>query len=123
MDEYWEYVQAWWPTVCQAYRDFEERQPIILLAVDEARVYAYPRGEFKQDLSAHSQQLLEEQLKQTQQRNEIVVFVRDDRKKKLVSYTCPWKRATPKSTKKTLPGHGHGTVRKRRVVSHQSNHR
>jgi hypothetical protein len=76
MDQYWEYVQAWWPTVCQAYRDFEERRSVILLAIDEARIYAYPRDEFKKDLSPHSQQLLDEQLKMAQQRNEIVVFVR-----------------------------------------------
>jgi hypothetical protein len=120
MDEYWEYVQAWWPTVCRAYRDFEERRPVILIAIDEARIYAYPRDEFKKELSAHSQRLLDEQLKLAQQRNEIVVFVRDDRGKKLVSYTCPWERAAPGPTRRAPPVHGHGTVRKRRAASHLS---
>jgi len=66
---------------------------VIVIVLDEARVYAYPYDDFKKELSARSQELLDEQHKQAQRNSEIVVFVRDDHRKKLVSYNCPWERS------------------------------
>jgi hypothetical protein len=117
MDEYWGCVQEWWPTIHRAYSDFDERRPVILVVIDEARVYAYSCDEFKNELSARSQDLLDEQYRQAQTRNEIVVFVRDDTARKLVSYNCPWKLSTRRPNKGTPPDRGHGAVRKKRAAS------
>lgn len=117
MDEYWGYVQAWWPTVCRAYRDFAERRPVILIDIDEAKVYAYPYKEFKQELSARSQERLDEQHTQAQRNSEIVVFVRDEHRKKLVSYNCPWERSASRPNSSAASVRGHGDVRKRRAAS------
>ncbi|NOT56010.1 MAG: hypothetical protein HOP18_15530 [Deltaproteobacteria bacterium] len=120
MDEYWGYVQAWWPTVCRAYRDFEERKPVILIDINEAKVYAYPYNEFKQELSARSRDRLDEQQTQAQRNSEIVVFVRDELRKKLVSYNCPWERSASRQNSHTAPVRGHGGVRKKRTAPPQS---
>ena len=47
----------------------------------------YPYLEFKNDLSERSQRLLQDQYEQAMTDDKIVVFVRDNDEKKLVSYT------------------------------------
>ena len=111
MDEYWGCVQEYWSTIHRAYSSFADRRPIILVVIDEARVYAYPCDEFKKELSVRSQTLLDEQYAEAHSRSEIVVFVRDDTKRKLVSYSCPWEPSTREPNKGAARDRAHRPVR------------
>ena len=86
-DPYFSRVQEYWDTILRAYTDFEQKKPVILVDVDEAKIYAYPYHDFKADLSPRSQAWLEQQYTAAVRDGKIVVFVRDYRKRKLVSYT------------------------------------
>jgi hypothetical protein len=86
-DPYFSRVQEYWDTILRAYTDFEQKKPVILVDVDEAKIYAYPYHDFKADLAPQSQASLEQQYNAAVRDGKIVVFVRDNRKRKLVSYT------------------------------------
>ena len=86
-DPYFAMVQEQWATILRAYMDFEEKKPVILFDIQEAKIYAYPYHDFKADLSPRSQALLEQEYNEALTEGKIVVFVRDNRKRKLVSYT------------------------------------
>jgi hypothetical protein len=49
--------------------------------------HAYPYAEFSAELSKRSQQSLKEQYEDALSRNQIVLFVRDNQAKRLVSYS------------------------------------
>jgi len=76
-----------WSAIQKAYRDFAEKQPIILYDIQEERIYAYPYKEFKADLSKRSQGMLEVQYRDAKRDNKIVVFVRDNEQRRLVSFS------------------------------------
>ena len=86
-DPYFSMVQEYWATILRAYTDFEQKKPVILVDVEEEKIYAYPYHDFKADLSPRSQASLEQQYNSAVREGKIVVFVRDNRKRKLVSYT------------------------------------
>ena len=69
------------------YRRFEDKRPVLLLELPSLKIYAYPYREFKADLSARSQAMLEEQYERAVADGKIVVFVRDDETRRLVSMT------------------------------------
>jgi len=71
------------------YQQFVDRHPVMLYDVQEQRVYAYPYLEFKRELSQRSQELLKEQYDQAGHQNQMVVFVRDNRQRRLISFL--WK--------------------------------
>ena len=117
MDEYWSYVEDWWPTIHRAYTDFEEKRPVILVAIDEGKVYAYPYEEFKKELTPASQHLLERQYGEAKRGDEMVVFVRDHPKRKLVSYSCPVHSAAAGPNKRPAPARSRGRVRAKGATS------
>lgn len=86
-DPYFPMVQEQWATILRAYADFEEKKPVILFDIQAEKIYAYPYHDFKADLSLRSQALLEQQYTNAVTAGKIVVFVRDNRKRQLVSYT------------------------------------
>jgi hypothetical protein len=59
----------------------------MLLDIQEQKIYAYPYSEFKSDLTKRSQVQLEEQYEKAILNNKMVIFVRDNEKRKLVSYS------------------------------------
>jgi hypothetical protein len=79
-------AQEHWPHILRLYRLFEDRKPILLLDIQEQQIYAYPYQEFKADLNERSQRILEEQYQQALRENKLVVFVRDNEKRRLVSF-------------------------------------
>ncbi|MGV3722181.1 MAG: hypothetical protein ACO1SX_14825, partial [Actinomycetota bacterium] len=66
---------------------FAEHRPVLLIDVQEVRIYAYPYEEIAGDLSQRSQATLAKQYAEACQTQRFVVFVRDNVEKKLVSYT------------------------------------
>jgi hypothetical protein len=76
-----------WPLILAAYRRFEEKKPIVLFDIQEQRIYVYPYPEFKEELGEKSQRTLEDQYERALQENKVVVFVRDNEKRRLVSFS------------------------------------
>ncbi len=78
-----------WPHILLAYRCFEDKKPVMLFDIQEQRIYAYPYADFLGDLSEKSQLTLKDQYERAIQENEIVVFVRDNEQRRLVSFSMP----------------------------------
>ena len=72
-----------------AYRLHEEHRPVMLFNVEEQRLYANPYQGYKETLSERSQAMLERQYQEAQQR-QIVVFVRDNETRRLISLSIDY---------------------------------
>jgi hypothetical protein len=86
-DPYIEAIQEQWPNIRALYMTYGNKKPIILYDIDERKIYAYPYKEFKEDLSEKSQDALEHDYKSASAVGSMVVFVRDNTRRKLISYT------------------------------------
>jgi hypothetical protein len=84
---YFEAIQEQWPNIRALYKTFARKKPIILYDIQEGKIYAYPYKEFKAEMSDKSQASLEHQYKSASLHGSMVVFVRDNTERKLVSYT------------------------------------
>ena len=89
-EQYWDAVGEQWDIILGLYKRFEAKKPVILLDIQEQKIYAYPYNDFKSDLTERSQIQLEEQYEAAILDNEMVVFVRDTEKKDLVSYSLEY---------------------------------
>jgi hypothetical protein len=72
-----------------AYARHEDQQPILLFDLQQRKLYVYPYEPFKAELTPRSQASLTDQYEQALDRDHIVVFVRDNVRRKLVSYSVP----------------------------------
>ncbi len=86
-DPYWDAVQEQTNNIHTIYEQYAAKKPILLLDIQEQRLYVYPYLDFKNDLSEKSQLSLQDQYEKASAENRMVVFVRDNDNKKLVSYT------------------------------------
>lgn len=78
-----------WCQILKIYRLFVDKKPVMLLDLQEHRIYAYPYAEFRNDLNERNQASLQEQYQKAVSEGMVVVFVRDNEKEKLVSYSMP----------------------------------
>ena len=85
-DPYFEAVQKQWSNIRALYMMYEDKRPIVLYDIHENKIYAYPYKELKSDLSKKSQVSLEQDYKSASALRSMVVFVRDNIERKLVSY-------------------------------------
>ena len=85
-DPYLNAIQEQWSDIRGLYMTYGSKQPIILYDLQENKIYAYPYKEFKTELSKKSQALLEHDYKSASVLGSMVVFVRDNIERKLVSY-------------------------------------
>src|ERR1700680_602395 len=85
-DPYFTAIQKQWPNSRGLYMTFESKRPIILYDIQEHKIYAYPYKEFKAEMSKNSQASLERDYKSASALGSMVVFVRDNIQRKLVSY-------------------------------------
>jgi hypothetical protein len=86
-DPYWDVVQSLMQNILTIYEAYRDKKPVMLFDMQEHRIYVYPYLEFKNDLGESSQRLLQDQYERAMTDDKIVVFVRDNDAKKLVSYT------------------------------------
>jgi hypothetical protein len=86
-DPYFNAIQEQWNNIRGLYLTYGDKKPIILYDLQERKIYAYPYKEFKAELSKRSQASLEHDYKSASVLGGIVVFVRDNIERKLVSYT------------------------------------
>ena len=89
-EQYWDAVGEQWDNILGLYKRFEAKKPVMLLDIQEQKIYAYPYNDFKSELSKKSQIQLEEQYEAAILDNEMVVFVRDNEKRDLVSYSVEY---------------------------------
>ncbi len=66
-----------------------DKQPVMLYDIQEGKIYAYPYTEFKAEMNPRSQAMLEEHRQQALTGEYLILFIRDNIKRKLVSYTLP----------------------------------
>ncbi len=92
-DPYWDAILGQWDNIVNWYLMFADKKPVMLYDLQEQKIYAYPYQEFKADMSQKSQASLEEQYQRAVKNDHIVVFVRDNEERKLVSYTIRRVRA------------------------------
>ncbi len=74
----------------RAYRLHEANKPVMLLHIQEQRIYAYPYVGYKETLSERSQAMLEKEYEEAQAENKIVVFVRDEATRRLASISLDY---------------------------------
>lgn len=86
-DPYLDIAYAQLDNIRMWYRMFAAKQPVMLYDIQEQLVYAYPYREFKAELSQRSQAMLEDQYRRAVADNRMVVFVRDNEQRRLVSYS------------------------------------
>jgi hypothetical protein len=86
-DPYFNAIQEQWNNIRALYLTLGNKKPIILYDLQEKKIYAYPYKELKAELSKRSQASLEHDYKSASVLGGVVVFVRDNIERKLVSYT------------------------------------
>lgn len=86
-DEYLDAAYEQWDNIFRPYRQFEHKCPIMLYDIQEQRIYAYPYKDYLEELTEKFQQSLKEQYEEALRSNKIVIFIRDNDKRKLVSYS------------------------------------
>ena len=65
---------------------YERKKPIILYDIQEEKIYAYPYKEFRAELSKKSQDSLKRDYEFASAHGSMIVFVRDNIQRRLVSY-------------------------------------
>jgi hypothetical protein len=88
-DPLWEALGEHYDHLCFLYRQFADEHPVMLLDIQEKMIYAYPYREFAADLSRRSQTSLARQYPAAVADGDMVVFVRDNVERRLVSYSVP----------------------------------
>ena len=91
MDDYlFDALSEHWEHVVVAYKQCEDKRPIMLYDIQEKQIYAYPYEDFKSEMSAKSQLSLTEQYERAVAAGQMVVFVRDNANESLVSYSLDY---------------------------------
>ena len=85
-DQYYSAIQEQWSNIRGLYMVYGSNKPIMLYDIHDKKIYAYPYKEFKAELSERSQASLEIDYKYTSVSGGMIVFVRDNIERKLVSY-------------------------------------
>lgn len=73
--------------ILRLYRQFAEKKPVMLLELPSQRIYAYPYLDFKNTLSERSQKMLEKEYTEAVAHHQIVVFVKDNDREKMISFS------------------------------------
>jgi len=80
-----------WKHIVEGYLQYEDGKPVMLYDIQEKRIYAFQYKGFKSEMSAKSQASLTEQYERAVAAGQMVVFVRDNEARRLVSYSMDYK--------------------------------
>jgi hypothetical protein len=69
------------------YQKFADKKPVMLLELPADKIYAYPYEDFRNSLNPRSQKILEKEYQDSLAHNQIVVFVKDNDRKKMISFS------------------------------------
>jgi len=81
-----------WDMILSAYKLHEEHKPVVLFDIQEKRIYLYPYKDFKEEMNPGNQASLQDQYERAITTSKIVVFVRDNVNRRLVSYSLHYER-------------------------------
>ncbi len=84
-EEFFEIVSEHWGQILNLYKKIEDKKPIMLIDIQEQKLYAYPYLDYKSSLSERSQAMLEKEYEAALLNNQVVVFVQDNENKQLLS--------------------------------------
>jgi hypothetical protein len=76
-------------SILDLYARFADSKPVMLYDIQEKKIYAYPYKDYIEDLNEKSNYITIEQYEDTVSKNQVVVFVRDNEKRQLLSFTFP----------------------------------
>lgn len=110
VDTAWGHIKA----IRHLYSRFAKKRPVMVLDLPSRRLYAYPYRDFKTDLPSRSRNVLEEQYAEAIQSRSVVVFVRDNDRRKLISCNFPLDDRAP--NRGAASARGHGAVRRKRAA-------
>jgi len=85
IDDLVEAAESLLPHILKFYERFEVKRPVMRLDLVSQRIYVYPYEEFKAELSEKSQLMLAADYEEAIAKHMIVVFVRDNETRRLVS--------------------------------------
>jgi hypothetical protein len=86
-DPYLDYITAQWPLISDIYNQYIDYQPIMLLNAQEGEIHALPYADFVSRLDAASQATVIAQYHRALANRHMLLFVRDDGRQVLQSYT------------------------------------
>lgn len=86
-EEYCKLAEPYEENVINLYMHFQEKRPVMLVDLQEKRIYAYPYLEYLATLSPRSQTMLKDQYAESIEDDTIVVFVKDNERERLISYS------------------------------------
>ena len=79
-----------WDLVLRAYKLHEEQKPVVLFDIQEQRIYLYPYKDFKEEMNPRNQASLQDRYEKAISEDKIVVFVRDNVERRLVSVSLEY---------------------------------
>ena len=86
-DPYFDVVKEHWEAIVHVFQQFADKNPVLLFDVQEGRIYAYPFEGFAAELSAKDRPGAAAQHAKVVAGKTILVFVRDNVQRRLVSYS------------------------------------
>lgn len=92
-DPYFRHVEDQWPHIMELYAMCEDRHPVMLFDIEEQKIYVYNYQVFQEELSPMSQEILKDQFFDALATSKLVIFVRDNVNRRLVSYAVPLQTA------------------------------
>jgi hypothetical protein len=87
MEYYSEQISQYWPTILQAWNDFRDKNPIIECDLSEQTVSALPAIDYINYLSENDRVKTRQIYDNVTAKGGMMVFIRDNEKKTLQSYT------------------------------------
>ena len=93
-DQYYGAIQDQWSNIRGLYVAYGSKRPIMLYDIHDNKIYAYPYKEFKAEYDECSQASLEIDYKSTSVNGGMIVFVRDNIERRMVSYVMSIDAAT-----------------------------
>lgn len=73
--------------ILNLYNNFANDKPIMLYDIQEMLIYAYPYNDYINSLNEKSRKMTIEQYEDAIKNSQIVIFIRDNQERKLMSFT------------------------------------
>lgn len=115
-DPYYKHVEEQWQNIMYLYWMYADNKPIMLFDIQEQKIYAYPYDAFVAELSPKSRASLIEQYAMAVSSSKIVVFVRDNENRRLVSYAVPYEENLDRSKQGRRPARGGAKAKRRKTT-------
>lgn len=91
-EEFFETVSEHWRQILKLYKKFEDKKPIMLIDVQEKKIYAYSYLDFKSSLTERSQAMLEKEYEGALLKKKVVVLCKIMKKNSFGHKILIWNR-------------------------------